>query len=95
MKSTILRDWREPLLLKADNAGAYYLATNDARNLNDRTKHIDIKHHFIREKVQDKELTIEQVPSTENVADILTKPLARAPFEKLRSMLGVQPPPTE
>ena len=82
-------------MLRGDNSGAYYLATNEARNLNDRTKHIDIRHHFIREKVQQKEITIQMVPSGENVADILTKPLAREAFEKMREMLGVRPPPSD
>ena len=82
-------------MLKGDNSGAYYLAINEARNLNDRTKHIDIKHHFIREKVQQGEITIQMVLSGENVADVLTKPLARKDFERMREMLGVYPPSSD
>ena len=89
MKTIIMKSWTEPMLLKADNSGAYYLATNEVRNLNDRTKHINIKHYFIREKVQQEEVIIEMIPSEENVADILIKPLARPTFKKLRSMMRV------
>ena len=52
MKTTILPAWNDPISIKGDNAGAYYLATNEARNLNERTKHIDIKWHFIKEKIE-------------------------------------------
>src|SRR3954467_14071684 len=62
LRSTMLKEWKEPLELKVDNSGAYHLATNDARNLNDRTKHVDIKHHFIREKVKQGELAIQLIP---------------------------------
>ena len=60
-------------------------------NLNDRIKHIDIRHHFIREKVQQEEVAINMVSSGENLADVLTKPLAREVFERMRALLGVQP----
>ena len=79
-------------MLKADNIGAFYLATNDARNLNDRTKHIDIRYYFIREKVQQGEVAIKIVLFKENLADVLTKPLAREAFKRMRELLGVHPP---
>ena len=89
MKTTTLPTWNDPINIKGDNAGAYYLAINEARNLNERTKHIDIKWHFIREKIEQKEISMEQVGTNENVADIFTKPLARPKFERLRTALGV------
>ena len=83
------------MAIKVDNTGAFCLATNEARNLNERTKHIDIKHHFIREKVQQGEVSLMQVASGDNVADILTKPLAGAAFERLRKALSVRPTPSD
>ena len=73
MKTTILPAWNDPINIKGDNAGAYYLAINEARNLNERTKHIDIKWHFVREKIEQKEISMEQVGTNENVADISAK----------------------
>ena len=58
--------------------------------LNGRTKHIDVSYHFARERVATKEIKINYVPSSENLADVMTKPLPRVPFEKFRSNLGVQ-----
>ena len=43
----------------------------------DRTKHIDIKHNFIREAVERGGILLERVPSKENTADILTKSLPK------------------
>lgn len=46
-----------------------------------RTKHIDIKFHYIRQTVKDSQLEICHVSSEEQLADMLTKPLARNRFE--------------
>ena len=91
----MLREWKEPLLIRADNSEAYFLATNEARNLNDRTKHIDIKHHFIRKKVEQKKIRVNIIRSEDNVADVLTKPLTRKDFERMRKMLDVRSSSTD
>lgn len=44
---------------------------------NSRTKHISIKHHFIREKVKDGTIDLKYIRTNENLADILTKPLGK------------------
>ena len=54
-----------------------------------RTKHIDIRHHFVREAVEDGTISITYCPSEEMVADILTKGLAKDKFECLRDRLGL------
>lgn len=52
-------------------------------------KHIDIKYHYSRSLVEEKRLEVKHVGTTEQTADIFTKPLERVKFEKFRTMLGV------
>ncbi|GJW14881.1 retrovirus-related pol polyprotein from transposon TNT 1-94 [Tanacetum coccineum] len=54
-----------------------------------RTKHIEIRHHFLCDNVQKGHISIEKVPSVDNIADILTKPLKRESFNYLRLGLGM------
>jgi hypothetical protein len=53
-----------------------------------RVKHIEIKYYYIRERVANGEVTIQWVSTKENTADILTKPLGRVDFQRLRHQLG-------
>nr|GEV84152.1 copia protein [Tanacetum cinerariifolium] len=55
------------------NKGAIDLSKNPVQH--SRTKHIEICHHFLRDNVQNGHISIEKVPSFDNIADILTKPL--------------------
>ena len=57
-----------------DNQGAVQLAENPITNSN--TKHIDVRHHFLRELVRQRDIKVVQVPSKFQHADILTKALA-------------------
>ncbi|KAH9686748.1 hypothetical protein KPL70_014488 [Citrus sinensis] len=70
-----------------DNVSATELAKNPVYH--SRTKHIEIDMHFIRNKVLAGELTIHYVPSAEQIADIMTKPLSFVKFNYLRSKLNV------
>nr|GEV50058.1 copia protein [Tanacetum cinerariifolium]GEV71034.1 copia protein [Tanacetum cinerariifolium] len=54
-----------------------------------RTKHIEIRHHFLKDNVAKKHITIEKIPLGENVANILTKPLEKDQFSYLRLGLGL------
>ena len=54
-----------------------------------RTKHIDIRAHFIREQVANGTINLKYCSTKEQVADILTKALPRDKHEYLRSWLGV------
>ncbi|GJX75960.1 copia protein [Tanacetum coccineum] len=73
-----------------DNKGAIDLSKNPV--LHSRTKHIEIRHHFLRDNVQKGNITIEKVASEDNIADILTKPLKRESFNLLRLGLGLMEP---
>nr|GEU42571.1 copia protein [Tanacetum cinerariifolium] len=65
-----------------DNKGAINLIINPVQH--SRTKHIEIRHHFLRDNVQKGKNFIEKVSSEDNIFDILTKPLKREPFNYLR-----------
>ncbi|GJT13746.1 hypothetical protein Tco_0860788 [Tanacetum coccineum] len=70
-----------------DNKGAIDLSKNPVQH--SRTKHIEIRHHFLRDNVQKGHISIEKVSSVDNIADILTKPLKRESFNYLRLGLGM------
>ena len=76
-------------VLYEDNNGAIELSKNAKHH--GRTKHIDIAHHFIRERVASNELSVIHCPTGDMLADVMTKGLARVQFEKLRNKLGVEP----
>lgn len=75
-------------VLYQDNNGAIDMSKNAKHH--GRTKHIDIAHHFIRERVVSNELSVIHCPTGDMLADVMTKGLARVQFEKLRTMLGVE-----
>ena len=66
-------------LAKEDNVGAIHLAKHPATTPN--SKHIDIRHHVIRERVANGEFKVVYVPSEEQHADFLTKSLHQGAFE--------------
>ena len=76
-----------PTVIHADNQGAIALSENPCKH--ERTKHFDIRHHFIREKVQAGEVLLRYCPTNEMVADLLTKALPRIKFEKFRREAGI------
>ena len=63
-----------PVVVRVDNMGAIFIANNEG--MGQRTKHIDMKHHFVREHVEDGILKIVYVQSEENDADVFTKNLS-------------------
>ena len=65
--------------------GAIHLAKNPATTPN--SKHIDIRHHFVRERVANGEFKVVYVPSEEQHADFLTKPLHQGAFEVHRNFV--------
>ncbi|GKB79298.1 hypothetical protein Tco_0946193 [Tanacetum coccineum] len=73
-----------------DNKGAINLSKNPV--LYSCTKHIEIRHHFLRDNVQKVNISIKKVSSEDNIADILTKLLKRESFNLLRQGLGLMEP---
>jgi len=77
----------EPLDMRIDNQSALALMRNDTSS--QRTKHIDVAFHFVREKVADKVLVPTYIPTGEMVADMLTKALPIAAFTACREAAGL------
>jgi hypothetical protein len=76
-----------PTTVSTDNQGAKALANNPVSH--SRTKHIAIRHHFIREKVADNTVWIQYVPTEMMTADSLTKTLARQKHVKCSQLMGM------
>ena len=70
-----------------DNQGAIALTKNP--HLHERSKHIDVCYHFIRDLAEQGKLDVAYVPTVDMVADGMTKPLQRVAFEKFKNQLGV------
>jgi hypothetical protein len=75
-------------IIYGDNQGAIALAKNP--QFHARTKHIDIQHHFVREKVAEGRVDIKYIHTSKQVADGLTKALPRDPFQRFRKAVGVE-----
>ncbi|GMI82979.1 cysteine-rich RLK (RECEPTOR-like protein kinase) 8 [Hibiscus trionum] len=75
------------LQIKCDNESAIKLASNPV--FHGRTKHIEVRNHFVREKVLNQELDLVGVNTNDQTADIFTKALAKPKFERFRAALGV------
>ena len=82
------RQMDAPTTIYEDNQGATELAKN--AKFHNRTKHIDICHHFVRERVVSNEIRVIYCPMEDMIADIMTKGLAKLTFEKLRDLLAVR-----
>jgi hypothetical protein len=61
----------------------------------DRTKHIDLKWHITRHKVQEGEVQLKYLETGEQIADALTKSVPRDKLEKCSQGMGVGPPPQD
>ena len=75
----------ESIMIGEDNQSCIKMCENPV--MQKRTKHIDCKYHFIRERVEDGTVKIHYVPSAEMAADILTKPLPAPAVKKHRRVL--------
>jgi len=74
-----------PTIVEEDNQSCIAIAENPVNH--SRTKHIDVKHHRIRDEVQKGTIQFVYVPTSEQTADILTKNLPKATFNKFRDRL--------
>ena len=77
----------EPTTMYEDNQGAIEISKN--AKFHNRAKHIDVRFHFIREKVSTNEVKVVYLSTEDMLADIMTKGLTKKRFQRLRSMLNV------
>ena len=74
-------------MLHCDSQSAIQLARNPLYH--SKTKHVDVRYHFIREMLEEKQIQLVKVHTTENPADLLTKGLPAESFAHCRTLLGV------
>lgn len=79
---------QETTVINEENNGCIHLAKNPI--ILSRSKHIDIRHHFIREKIESGEVVSKYISSADNIADILTKGIAKEKFHKHAKEMGLQ-----
>ena len=77
----------EQVPILCDNTSAINIAKNPVQHK--RTKHIDIRHHFLRDNVEKGLISMNFCTTEEQIADIFTKALAREHFERNRMELGM------
>jgi len=74
--------------LKVDSKSALAVAKNPV--FHGRSKHIRIKYHFIRDCLEDGSIKADHIPTTDQLADLLTKSLGKTRFQEMRKRIGLQ-----
>ena len=76
--SDLYQNYEVPMKLFCDNKAAINIANNQAQH--DKTKHVEIDRHFTKEKLDNSSINIPYIPSSQQIANILTKRLLRQRF---------------
>ena len=79
-------DKNDPTWIQCDNQSSIILSHNPIYHV--RLKHIELQHHFVREKIESNKIGLIFCNTNDNVVDIFTKPLGKVKFEVFRSKLG-------
>lgn len=80
-------DRKKPVIIYEDNKSAQDIAEGPGETK--RMKHIDVKYHFVHDEIDAGKIELQFKPSTEQLADIMTKGLGRILFEKHRKNLDL------
>jgi hypothetical protein len=83
--SEITGKHQPPAIIYEDNLGAIFLSKNS--QVSARTKHIDVRHHFIRDLIKENKLNIKFIKTENNTADIMTKNVNKESFIKFTKEL--------
>ena len=76
----------EPVVIHCDNQSCIKISENLV--FHDRSKHMEMRYHYLRDMVQRRAISLRYVPTDEQTADVLTKPLSKTKFEYFRDKLG-------
>jgi hypothetical protein len=88
-----MRDFRvifERVPLMCDNTSAIFVAKNAI--FHKRMKHLEVRHHFLRDHVEKRDIEMRYIDTERQLADIFTKPLDASRFATLRGEIGVYHP---
>ena len=77
----------EHVPIKCDNTNAISISKNLVQH--STTKHIEIRHHFLRDHVQKGDITLEFISTKDQLVDIFIKPISEEQFVDIRRQLGV------
>src|SRR5690606_206511 len=80
-------DIKIPIMMYADNTAAIDLCRNPV--LSDRSRHIDISYHFVRESVMNKRFDLDYINTASNPADLFTKALVPVTHDKFCTVIGL------
>ena len=75
-------------MIHYDNQSCIQMSMNPV--FHDKTKHIEIRYHYIRDMMQKGVVELQYVRTNDQTTDVLTKPLLRTKFEHFRRRLGVE-----
>jgi len=89
LKELTQSDSYDSIIVHEDNKGAIDLSKNAIYHK--RSKHIDVRHHHIRDCVEKNAVTLVKIHTSENIADMFTKPLPKASFVKFVQLMMYEP----
>jgi hypothetical protein len=78
----------QPMLILTDNQGAMALAKNP--NHHQRSKHIDVRYHYVRQQVARRTIRLDYVATAHQAADQLTKPLGKPQHDHCIAAMGIR-----
>jgi len=78
---------KPPTVIHEDNQGVIELANNESNDKNFKTKHMNLRHHFICHEIKTKNIDLQYVRSAQNLADFLTKPVGSTSLSQARKIL--------
>ncbi len=79
---------KKVMMIRCDNQGAISLTKNPTHHA--RTKHIDVQHHFVQERVENGEVRFEYCSTKHMMTDVLTKALSKERHHKLINLFGLE-----
>ena len=74
-----------PITIFRDNQGSIVLVKNPINH--NKSKHIDIKYHFIRDAYNDKIIDVVYTPTESNIADLMTKPMSKVKLKNFQTRI--------